>query len=154
MNPWTEGCLPPLDWRFPAMTLPLSPPPGSGRGGCAPAKSAAFPPVSATGITPSQTAIIGWDSSRGRFYHGYELYMLTASDSKNDLPVFPLFQPASRHDSHGFLHCFFTMKSFLPKYKVSKMWYCRLYATMMLQHLFAWELPFVLALRTALLPAV
>lgn len=64
---------------------------------------------------------IGWDSSRNRFYHGYNLYMLTASDSENDLPVFPLLQPASRHDSHGFLHCFFTMKSFLPEYKVSKL---------------------------------
>lgn len=64
---------------------------------------------------------IGWDSSRGRFYHGYDLYMLTASDSESDLPVFPLLQPASRHDSHGFLHCFFTMKTFLPEYKVSKL---------------------------------
>ena len=64
---------------------------------------------------------IGWDSSRGRFYHGYDLYMLTASDSENDLPVFPLFQPASRHDSHGFLHCFFTMKTFLPEYRISKL---------------------------------
>ena len=64
---------------------------------------------------------IGWDSSRGCFYHGYDLYMLTASDSENDLPVFPLLQPASRHDSHGFLHCFFTMKTFLPEYKVSKL---------------------------------
>ena len=36
----------------------------------------------------------------------------TASDSESDLPVFPLLQPASRHDSHGFLHCFFTMKTF------------------------------------------
>ena len=64
---------------------------------------------------------IGWDSSRGRFFHGYGLYMLTASDSESDLPVFPLLQPASRHDSLAFLHCFFTMKSFLPEYKVSKL---------------------------------
>lgn len=64
---------------------------------------------------------IGWDSSRGRFYNGYDLYMLTASDSESDLPVFPLLQPASRHDSHGFLHCFFTMKAFLPDFKVSKL---------------------------------
>ena len=28
-----------------------------------------------------------------------------------DLPVFPLLNPASRHDSHGFLHAFFRMKS-------------------------------------------
>ena len=40
------------------------------------------------------------------------------------------------------------------RHRSSKMWYCRLYASMMLQHLFAWELPFVPALRTALLSAV
>ena len=54
---------------------------------------------------------IGWDSSRSCFYHGYDLYMLAASDSESDLPVFPLLNPASRHDSHEFLHAFFRMKS-------------------------------------------
>ena len=47
---------------------------------------------------------IGWDSHRNRYYFGYDLYMLTASDSENDLPVFPFLSPASRHDSHGFLY--------------------------------------------------
>jgi hypothetical protein len=40
-----------------------------------------------------------WDSSRERFFNGYHLYMLTASDSPHDLPLYPRFQPASRHDS-------------------------------------------------------
>ena len=44
---------------------------------------------------------IGWDSSRDCWYHGYDLYMLVASDSESDLPVFPLLNPASKHDSHG-----------------------------------------------------
>lgn len=61
---------------------------------------------------------IGWDSSRGCFYHGYDLYML--ADSQSDLPVFPHYSCASKHDSHGFLHAFFRMKSFLPDYTVSK----------------------------------
>ena len=61
---------------------------------------------------------IGWDSSRDCFYHGYDLYMLV--DSQSDLPVFPHFSCASKHDSHGFLHAFFRMKSFLPDFKVSK----------------------------------
>lgn len=39
------------------------------------------------------------------------------------------------------------------RHRSSKMWYCRLYATMMLQHLFAWQLPFVSALQTTLLTA-
>ena len=64
---------------------------------------------------------IGWDSSRGCFYHGYDLYMLVASDSESDLPVFPFLNPASRHDSHGFLHSFFRMKSFLPELNVTKL---------------------------------
>lgn len=64
---------------------------------------------------------IGWDSSRGCFYHGYDLYMLVASDSESDLPIFPLLSPASRHDSHGFLHTFFRMKHFLPEFNVTKL---------------------------------
>lgn len=55
---------------------------------------------------------IGWDSSWDCWYHGYDLYMLVASDSESDLPVFPLLSPASTHDSHGFLRCFFRMKSY------------------------------------------
>ena len=61
---------------------------------------------------------IGWDSSRDCFYHGYDLYMLI--DSQSDLPVFPHYSCASKHDSHGFLQAFFRMKSFLPNYQVSK----------------------------------
>ena len=64
---------------------------------------------------------IGWDSSRDCYYHGYDLYMLVASDSESDLPIFPHFSCASKHDSHGFLHAFFRFKSFLPDYKVSKL---------------------------------
>jgi hypothetical protein len=63
---------------------------------------------------------IGWDSSRDCFYHGYDLYMLVASDSVSDLPIFPLFSPASKHDSHGFLHTFFRMNNFLPDLNINK----------------------------------
>lgn len=63
---------------------------------------------------------IGWDSSRDCFYHGYDLYMLVASDSESDLPVFPLLNPASKHDSHGFLETYFRMKSFLPDFHIKK----------------------------------
>ena len=63
---------------------------------------------------------IGWDSSRNCFYHGYDLYMLTASDSESDLPVFPLLSPASRHDSHGFCYTWFTMRALMPDVIVSK----------------------------------
>ena len=63
---------------------------------------------------------IGWDSSRDCWYHGYDLYMLVAADSESDLPVFPLLNPASKHDSHGFLETYFRMKSFLPDCTVEK----------------------------------
>ena len=64
---------------------------------------------------------IGWDSSRECWYHGYSLYMFVASDSESDLPVFPLLNPASRHDSLGFLETFFRMKSFLPDLHITKL---------------------------------
>lgn len=64
---------------------------------------------------------IGWDSHRNCFYFGYDLYMLTASDSENDLPVFPFLSPASRHDSHGFLYNWFSMKQMLPEVNVTKL---------------------------------
>ena len=41
-------------------------------------------------------------------------------DSQSYLSVFSHFCCASKHDSHGFLHAFFKMKSFLPDYTVSK----------------------------------
>ena len=41
----------------------------------------------------------GWDSSRERYFNGYHLYMISASDSPYDLPLYPRLQPASRHDS-------------------------------------------------------
>lgn len=64
---------------------------------------------------------IGWDSHRNRYYFGYDLYMLTASDSENDLPVFPFLSPASRHDSHGFLYNWFSMKKMLPDATITKL---------------------------------
>lgn len=63
----------------------------------------------------------GWDSSRYCFYYGYDLYLLTASDSAHNLPVFPLLDPASMHDSIGFIHAFMAMRAFLPEYKVSRL---------------------------------
>ena len=41
----------------------------------------------------------GRDSYRECYFHGYHLYMLSASDSQYDLPLYPRLQPASRHDA-------------------------------------------------------
>lgn len=64
---------------------------------------------------------IGWDSSRDCYFNGYHLYMFVASDSENDLPVFPLLERASRHDMLSFLHAFFKMKTWLPEFRVAKL---------------------------------
>jgi len=41
----------------------------------------------------------GWDSVREKYFNGYHLYMISASDSYYDLPLYPRLQPASRHDA-------------------------------------------------------
>jgi len=41
----------------------------------------------------------GWDSSREKHFNGYHLYMISASDSYYDLPLYPRLHPASRHDA-------------------------------------------------------
>ena len=41
----------------------------------------------------------GWDSAREKYFNGYHLYMISAADSRYDLPLYPRLQPASRHDS-------------------------------------------------------
>lgn len=45
----------------------------------------------------------GWDSSREKYFNGYHLYMISASDSPYDLPLYPRLQPASRHDAVSFV---------------------------------------------------
>ena len=55
----------------------------------------------------------GWDSSRNCFYTGYDMYL--ATDTRHDLPLFPLLNRASLHDSHGFCENFFRFKSFAPE---------------------------------------
>ena len=46
--------------------------------------------------------------------------MLVAANSESDLPIFPLLNPASKHDSHGFLETYFRFQSFLPEFHVRK----------------------------------
>lgn len=46
---------------------------------------------------------IGWDSHREKYFHGYHLYMISACDSPHDLPLYPRLNPASMHDSVGWV---------------------------------------------------
>jgi len=41
----------------------------------------------------------GWDSSREKYYYGRNLFMITASDSPYNLPIYPRYYRASKHDS-------------------------------------------------------
>ena len=58
----------------------------------------------------------GWDSSREKYFNGYHLYMLSASDSPYDLPLYPRLNPASRHDSLSLLA---TLNEFSQRYTLS-----------------------------------
>lgn len=62
---------------------------------------------------------IGWGSSKDHYSHGNNLYMLVTSNSESDPPIFPHLSCASKHDSHGFLHAFFRMKSFMPEFEIT-----------------------------------
>lgn len=64
---------------------------------------------------------VGWDSSRHCFYYSYDLYIFVASDSVSDLPVFPMLNPTSRHDSHSFLHSFFPIKQQFNDFTINKL---------------------------------
>ncbi len=59
----------------------------------------------------------GWYSSREKYYNGYHLYMLSASDSYYDLPLYPKLNPASRHDSVSLL---LTLNEFHHRYSISQ----------------------------------
>ena len=54
-------------------------------------------------------------SLTSRSYLGYDLYMLTASDSEKVLLVLPFLTPAPRHDSHGLLYSWFSIKKYHQK---------------------------------------
>lgn len=43
-----------------------------------------------------------------------------AANSESNLPLFPLLNPAPKHDSHGFLETYFCFKAFLPDFHVGK----------------------------------
>ena len=62
----------------------------------------------------------GYDSSRHKYYYGYDLYMMTAADSFSDLPVFLLLNRASLHDSFGLCYTYHAMKAFLKEANVTE----------------------------------
>lgn len=59
-------------------------------------------------------------SSRNYFYSGCDLYACRFQLRKWSF-CFPFVNPASKHDSHGFLESWFQMRTFLPELHISKL---------------------------------
>ena len=61
----------------------------------------------------------GYDSSRNRYFHGYDLYLLV--DTKSGLPLFPMLNCGSKHDLYGMLETFFRFRAYLPELKINNL---------------------------------
>src|SRR5690606_16019105 len=59
----------------------------------------------------------GWDSSREKYYYGRNLFMVTASDSPYDLPIYPRMFRASKHDSVLFVSTYHELLHWYPDWK-------------------------------------
>ncbi|WP_408010524.1 DDE transposase [Pseudalkalibacillus sp. A8] len=62
----------------------------------------------------------GWDSSREKYYYGRSLFMITASDSPYDLPIYPRMYRASKHDSVLFISTFHELLYWYPNWKIGE----------------------------------
>lgn len=62
----------------------------------------------------------GWDSSREKYYYGRSLFMIAASDSPYDLPIYPRMYRASKHDSVLFVSTFHELQHWYPDWKFSE----------------------------------
>lgn len=63
----------------------------------------------------------GLDSHRECNFFGYHLDIYVASGSYSNFPVFPFLERTSRHGILSFLHSFFTMKAYLPEFRIEKL---------------------------------
>lgn len=71
----------------------------------------------------------GWNPYQNHYYFGYELYMFPASDSENNLPVFPFMNRSPDTIPHEFLYAWYSMKQFPPNAVAKKLflesaWLC------------------------------
>jgi hypothetical protein len=56
----------------------------------------------------------GWDSYREQWFYGDNLFVITASDSPNDLPIYLRSLQASRHDSISFIFALSEVRKLYP----------------------------------------
>lgn len=69
---------------------------------------------------PDPDADYGWDSSREKYYYGRSLFMVAASDSLYDLPIYPRLHRASKHDSVLFVSTFHELKHWYPDWTIGE----------------------------------
>lgn len=81
----------------------------------------------------------GYDSHRRCYYYGYDLYLFTDPASGHDLPIIPYLGPASRHDSHGFVHAWFAAKSLLPEFHADRVFLDSAHDALAIYDLMAFE---------------
>lgn len=62
----------------------------------------------------------GWDSSREKYYFGRSLFMVAASESPYDLPIYPRMYRASKHDSVLFVSAFHELLHWYPDWKIGE----------------------------------
>ncbi|MDF1511485.1 MULTISPECIES: transposase [Bacillaceae] len=62
----------------------------------------------------------GWDSSREKYYYGRSLFMVAASDSPYDLPIYPRLYRASKHDSVLLVSTFHELRHWYPNWKIGE----------------------------------
>lgn len=65
-------------------------------------------------------ADFGWDSSREKYYYGRSLFMVAASESHYDLPIYPRLFRASKHDSVLFVSTLQELQHWYPNWKISE----------------------------------
>lgn len=62
----------------------------------------------------------GWDSSREKYYYGRSLFMVAASDSPYNLPIYPRLYRASKHDSVLFVSTFHELRHWYSDWKIGE----------------------------------
>jgi len=62
----------------------------------------------------------GWDSSHERWFYGHTLYVFTAANSFNDLPLLIHLTQASAHDSITFVQAYAQLRSLTQSFKFEK----------------------------------
>ncbi len=66
---------------------------------------------------PDRWANWGYDSYHDRYFYGYTLYHITASNSPNDLPIYLRLVQGSRHDSVTSVFAFTELLQLYPQFK-------------------------------------